>query len=91
MSLDGTTHCLLYGKRTEKLLMLSTVMRTVNELMETVTADVTIWTMFLERPILYSSEFFSCILQRSFAHALSSNELSSETRSTERVFSNVWT
>jgi hypothetical protein len=31
MSLDGTTHCLLYGKRTEKLLTLSTVMRTVNE------------------------------------------------------------
>ena len=41
MSLDDTTHSLLYGKRTEKLLMLSTVMRTVNELMETVTAIVT--------------------------------------------------
>jgi hypothetical protein len=32
MSLDGTTHCLLYGKRTETLLILSTVMRTANEL-----------------------------------------------------------
>jgi hypothetical protein len=46
MSSDDTTHCLLYGKRTEKLLMLSTVMSTVNELRETVTANVTIWTMF---------------------------------------------
>ena len=41
MSLDGTTHCLLYGKRTEILLMLSTVMCTVNELIETVTVIVT--------------------------------------------------
>ena len=32
ISLDNTTHC------SEKLLMLSTVMRTVNELIETVTA-----------------------------------------------------
>jgi hypothetical protein len=46
MSLDDTAHFLLYGKRTEKLLILSTVMRTVNELIETVTANVTIWTMF---------------------------------------------
>jgi len=46
MSLDETTHYLLYGKRTEKSLMLSSVMRTVKELMETVTANVTIWTVF---------------------------------------------
>jgi hypothetical protein len=58
MSLDGTTHCLLYGKRTEKLLMLSTVMRTANKLIETVIANVKSWTMFLEGPILHSSEFF---------------------------------
>ena len=58
MSLDGTTHCLLYGKITEKLLMLSTVMRTVNEIMETVTANVTSWTMlFLEGLRLHFSEF----------------------------------
>ena len=35
-------------KRTKKLLMLSTVMRTVNELMETVTANGTTWTMFFK-------------------------------------------
>jgi hypothetical protein len=46
MSLDGTTHCLLCGKRTENLLILSTFLRTVNELMEKVTANVTSWTMF---------------------------------------------
>jgi hypothetical protein len=46
MSLDGTTHCLLYGKRTENFLMLRTLMRTVNELMERVTANVASWTMF---------------------------------------------
>ena len=40
VSLDDTTHFLLYGKRTEKLLMLSTGMRTVNELLEAVTAIV---------------------------------------------------
>ena len=42
MSLDGTMHCLLYGKRTEKLQILCTV----NELIETATANVTSWTMF---------------------------------------------
>jgi uncharacterized protein CbrC (UPF0167 family) len=77
MSLDDTTHCLLCGTRTEKSLMLSTDMRTVNELtlnlltttivappsnaskwqmgfhsafkglMETVTANVTSWTVFI--------------------------------------------
>jgi hypothetical protein len=46
MSLDGTTHCLLYGKRTEKFLILSTLMHTVKELIETVTANVTSWTVF---------------------------------------------
>ena len=58
MSLDGTTHCLLYGKRTEKLLMSSTVMETVNELIETVRVNATIWTIFLEGLMLHSSEFF---------------------------------
>jgi hypothetical protein len=48
MSLDDTTHCLLYGKRTEKLLMLSTVMRTANELIERVTSNVTSCMIFLE-------------------------------------------
>jgi hypothetical protein len=46
MSLDGATHCLLFGKRTEKLLTFSTIMRTVNELMETFTANETSWTTF---------------------------------------------
>jgi len=49
MSLDDTTHSLLYGKRTEKLLMLNTVMRTLNELMETVAVNLTSWTMFFRK------------------------------------------
>jgi hypothetical protein len=46
MSLYGTTHSLMYGKRTEKFVILSTILRTVKELMETFTANVTNWTMF---------------------------------------------
>jgi hypothetical protein len=70
MSLDGTTHCLMYGKRTQKSLILSTVMHTVNELMETVTANVTSWTMFfLEGLMLHSSEFLVHFANL-FAHAL---------------------
>jgi hypothetical protein len=57
MSLDETMHCLLYGKRTEKLLMLSNVMHSVNELRETVRANMTIWTISLEGSLLHSSEF----------------------------------
>jgi hypothetical protein len=57
MSLDGTTHCLLYGKGTEKFVMLSVVMRTVNELTETFTANVKSWTMFLEGLMIHSLEF----------------------------------
>ena len=68
MSLDGTTHCLLYGKRTEKLLMLSTVMCTVNELMETVTANGTTWTMTLRT----NASFFgiSCAFCKRLLHML---------------------
>jgi hypothetical protein len=91
MSLDGTTHCLLYGKRTKKLLILSTVMRTVNELMETFTANVISCTMFLEGLMLHFSEFFLCILQTSLPHALIFNELSSEPGSTVPVLTNTWT
>jgi hypothetical protein len=90
MSLDSTTHCLLYGKRTEKFMMLSTVMRNVNELMETFTANVIRWTMFLEGLMLHFSEFL-CILQTSIAHALIFNELSSEPGSTVPVLTDTWT
>jgi hypothetical protein len=69
MSLDGTTHCLLYGKRTEKSQMLRTVMRTANELIETVTANVTIWTMFFRRT---NATFFgvSCAFCKRLLHML---------------------
>jgi len=56
-------------KRIEKLLMLSTVMRTVNELMETVTANVTIWTMFFRRTnVLFFGIF--CAFCKRFLHML---------------------
>ena len=47
--------------------MLSTVMRTINELRETVTANVTSWTMFLGL-MLHSSEFL-VHFANVFAHA----------------------
>ena len=71
--------------------MLSTIIHTVNELIETVTANVTSWTMiFLEGPILIFSEFL-VHLQTCFARALISIEFSSEPESTVPVLSNTWT
>ena len=68
-SLDDTRHCLLYGKRIEKMLMLNTVMRTVNELMETVTANGASWTMFFFRT---NASFFgiSCAFCKRLLHML---------------------
>jgi hypothetical protein len=91
MSLYDTTHCLLYGKRTEKSLMLSTVMRTVNELIETVTAHVTIWTMFFKRTIASFTRVSSAFCKPHFAYALIFNKLSSEPRSTVPVLGKAWT
>ena len=61
-----TAYCM---EKTEKLLMLNTVMRTVNELMETVTANVTSWTMFFRRT---NTSFIgiSCAFANFFAHPL---------------------
>jgi hypothetical protein len=65
ISFDDTTHCLLYGKWTEKILMLSTVMRTVIELRET--ANVTIWTMFFRRTVASFIGVSSAFWKRHFA------------------------
>jgi hypothetical protein len=77
-------------KEVWKWLILSTVMRTVNELIVTITVNVTIWTTFFRRTIA-SFISFLCILQTSFAHALIFNELPSETGPTVPVLSNAWT
>jgi hypothetical protein len=69
--------------------MLSTVMRTVNELIVTITVNVTIWNTFFRTIASFVS--FLCILQMSFAHALIFNELLSEPGSTVPVLSNAWT
>jgi hypothetical protein len=76
-------------KRTEKLLMLSTVMHTVNELLETIMVDNSdyVFRGTIASFIIVSSAFY----KRCFAYALILNELSSEPESTVLVLSNAWT
>jgi hypothetical protein len=60
------------------------------ERMETITVNVTIWTMFLEGVLLHSS-VSPPYCKRHFAYALIFNELSSVPGSTVPVLSNAWT
>jgi hypothetical protein len=71
--------------------MLRTVMHTVNKLLETITVNVTIWTMFFRGIIASFIRVSSAFYKGSFAYALIFNELSSEPGSTVPVLSNAWT